>query len=171
MSEIAFFRSSPKGKLDALASIMESSGVAHGPIATDGSVHRVDVKVDGKHIRLNFILRALGTGGWKDKPWIYRIQIGVLGEGALPRSGDGELSLLLGLFYLDGSLALAAWNPFMYVFHKTNRSCYLKEEDIQSLAKEPSGVFVGKATYPTPILCREDSFRELLSECLKRYSL
>lgn len=171
MSEIAFFRSSPKGKLNALASIMESSGVAHGPIATDGSVHRVNVKVDGKHIRLNFILRALGTGGWKDKPWIYRIQVGAFKEAALPRSGKGELSLLLGVFYLDGSLALAAWNPFMYVFHKTNRSCYLKEEDIQPLAKESSGVFVGKATYPAPILCREDSLKELLSECLKRYSL
>ena len=171
MSEVAFFRSSSKGKLDALAEIMDRSGVAHGHFSTDGAVHRVTIEIDGRPLRLNFVLRALGTGGWKDKPWIYRIQIGVLGEDALPRNGNGELSLLLGLFYLGSSLALAAWNPFMYVFHKTNRSCYLKEDDIRSLSEEPCGVIEGKASDPAPILTRGDSFGKFITECLKRYSL
>ncbi len=171
MSEVAFFRSSSKGKLEALEEIMDRSGVAHGPFLTDGAIHRVDLEIDGKPLRLNFVLRTLGTGGWKDKPWIYRIQIGALEEGQLPRSGNGELSLLLGLFFLDGTLALAAWNPFMYVFHKTNRSCYLKEDDIRSLAEEPSGVIEGKVSYPAPILFRGDSFGKFISVCLKRYSL
>ncbi len=171
MSEVTFLRASPKGKLDDLAAILDRSGIAHGPFLTDGQVHRVDIESDGKPFRLNFVLRSLGTGGWKEKPWIYRIQIGALKEGALPMARDGELSLLLGLFYLDGAPALAAWNPFMYVFHKTNRSCYLKEGDIRSLSEDPSGVYVGKETYPAPILCRGDSFGKFLAECRKRYSL
>jgi hypothetical protein len=84
------------------------------------------------------VIKNLCDSGWKDKPWIKRIQVYNLGgvaDGYLKPMTEHNVSLLLGFGVVDSKPVFCAWNCYRYQYHATLRSCYV-HDDILSKAQE-----------------------------------
>jgi hypothetical protein len=95
-------------------------------------------KDDGKDVSFSVVIKNLCDSGWKEKPWIKRIQVYNLSSvapGYLDPMTSNKISLLLGYGVVDSKPIFCAWNCYRYQYHTTLRSCYV-HDDIVSKAQE-----------------------------------
>ena len=168
MGEVGFLGRSKEAWTAFLKEVLAASSL---PILSwaskpDGT-SSVETLLDGKPLTLHFFLKSISGGGWKEKPWVYRIQVRKLEGDIFPKNSAYVLSLLLGLCLYDGEPVIASWNPFRFLFHETNRSCYLHYEDLLRLEEEPEGFYVSHRSAEPVSLARKDSFGKLLRHLLK----
>lgn len=127
------------------------------------------LKYNSKEFVINFNIRNIGSAYLPNKPNIMRRQVGKLESEDIPINSQIQVSMLLGLKVLDNTYILTCWNPFYFVGHKTNRSCYVLKESLQE-AKE-NGFYDG-VDCNTPVLaCSTKEFSQLLSAYIERNSV
>lgn len=94
------------------------------------SFHGFSVKILGKQLELNILTKNVVNSGWVEKPYIKRIQVTSFIGKQIEKNTDGSCSLFLGIAFANSKPIFIVWNPFLFVFHKTNRSCYVNVESI-----------------------------------------
>lgn len=170
LKEVSFLGRSKGARTDFLKAVFESSSLPILSWKTDESgVSSIATLLDGKPLSLHFLLKPISGGGWKEKPWVYRIQVRKLEGDEFPKNSSSSLSLLLGACFFEGKPVIVAWNPFRFLFHETNRSCYLRLEDLLQLEEEPDGFIVSYRSSEPVSLARKDSFGKLLSRLLEGF--
>lgn len=89
-----------------------------------------DVFINDKIISLNMFLKNISNGGWKEKVDKKRIQVPAKNIRDLEMNTDIFCNMLVGFCIVNNKPLIAVRNPFRYMFHKTNRSCYTNVFDI-----------------------------------------
>ncbi len=101
-----------------------------------------------------------------NKPFIKRRQVGKLSLDQIPANTPKSLSMLIGICVIDDYPVFACWNPFYFIGHSTNRSCYVIDSSLSSAIS--CGVYVGDDCR-TPLICfTESHFDEMLDIYLEK---
>lgn len=88
------------------------------------------IESEGKAFIIHAVIRSIGESGWSDKKDIKRVQISSYKDLNLPVNSDQEMSTIFGLCTVDSSFIICSWNLFQFMTQKTNRSCYVKAQDL-----------------------------------------
>lgn len=127
------------------------------------------IKYNDKTIKLNVVLKNVTNSGWSEKYYIKRIQVSSIKDEDLPSNSLNTLSMFLGIANLNGLPIFICWNPFLFKFHKTNRSCYINVNHIvQCLDKPFISVIDSKMEV---LLCSENGFAELIDHFIEKNSI
>lgn len=126
----------------------------------------VNVTFKNKKMNLYVNLRNIGSAYLPNKPHILRRQVGKLSFNDLPLNNSSSLSMLLGVTYIDEKMVLACWNPFYFVGHSTNRSCYVLEGSLEK-AKN-IGLYVGEDCKTPVLVCSDSCFGKMLDVYIER---
>ena len=110
-------------------------------------------------------IRNIGSAYLPKKPYILRRQVGKLSFDDLPSNNKKSLSMLIGVANKDNEILLACWNPFYFIGHSTNCSCYVLENSLDK-AKN-IGLYVGEDC-KTPVLVCSSHFNEMLNVYIER---
>jgi hypothetical protein len=94
------------------------------------------VVLDGQEVSLYLIVKMVSGSGWSWRPDILRVQVASLEDAAIPPTSKKGLSAILGIALLGDKTIFVLWNPGMYVFHKTNRSCYISKTTLDKALAE-----------------------------------
>jgi len=74
------------------------------------------------------IVRNISNSGWKEKPFIKRIQIQnlrLIDPSLYIDTTDTSTVLILGYYNFDANPLFVMWDFYQYTMHKTQRSCYV----------------------------------------------
>ena len=125
--------------------------------------------LEGKKVSLNFLLKNVVNSGWANKPEIKRIQVKAISQENIPINTSNSCSLFAGIAFVNNEAVLAVWNPFMYVFHKTNRSCYVRVESLAIASRD--GFLKTEDCKQEVLICDSKHFDSLLNVYLERNSI
>ena len=109
---------------------------------------------------INIYPKNIVNSGWSEKPYIKRIQVPSFLGKTIPLNNKEQCSLFLGIAFVNNKPIFAVWNPFTYVFHKTNRSCYVNVESLDICYH--NGLYKTIDSKKEIILCDKDNFGQLL---------
>lgn len=111
-------------------------------------------------------VRNIGSAYLPNKPYIMRRQVGKMNLDEIPGNVKTNVSMLLAIGTVESNSVLACWNPFYFVGHATNRSCYVLQS---SLEKAQSEGFYDGVDCKTPVLvCSSNNFEQLLNVYIER---
>lgn len=82
----------------------------------------------GRTYRIVMYLKNITHSGWRDKPWIKRVQVNNVRKIAPESYIDTEITqtlMILGYYNYDDNPLMVGWNAYKYVMHDTERSCYV----------------------------------------------
>lgn len=119
-----------------------------------------DVSYKDENLFLYVNIRNISSAYLPNKPYILRRQVGKLSFEFLPANKKNSLTLLLGITNEDESIVVVCWNPFYFIGHSTNRSCYVLESSL-TIAKN-LGLYVGEDCKTPVLVCSTNNFEELL---------
>lgn len=100
--------------------------------ALDNSFYQFNIAIAGKPLSLNILPKNIVNSGWSDKPLIKRIQVQSFTMNEIDFNTSNTCSMFVGFAYANESPVFVVWNPFMFVYHKTVRSCYV---DVELIAR------------------------------------
>lgn len=123
--------------------------------------HSLTVEKDKKQFELIFNIRNVSDAYLPNKPEIKRRQVGKLEFDSLPFNQKKRAVMLLGLKVYNGEPVLVCWNPFYFVGHATNRSCYVVESTMEKALQ--CGFYAGEDCRTRVYACSGSSFEKLLS--------
>lgn len=123
------------------------------------------VEKGGKKIELSFNIRNISNAYLPNKPDIKRRQVGKLSFEDLPLNRKDCLIMLLGLKLISGELVLVCWNPFYFVGHATNRSCYVLKSTMEKALQ--CGFFEREDCKTKVYACSSSNFGELLNHYIE----
>lgn len=106
--------------------------------------YEIIISKDNKNYRLVLFLKNITGAGWETKPNIKRVQvtnIRVVDIDKYINTTDSEALVILGYYNFDDNPIMVAWNAYKYVYHGTNRSCYV---DIESLLEGYKNGYISK---------------------------
>ena len=127
---------------------------------------RFEINKNGVGYIINSNIRNVGSAYLPNKPFIMRRQVGKMNLDDIPVNAGKTVSMLLAIATVDGERVLACWNPFYFVSHSTNRSCYVLENSLE-IAR--SYGFYDGIDCKTPVLiCSNKMFEQLLNVYLER---
>ena len=126
----------------------------------DNGFYHFDILLDGKQISLYVLSKNIVNSGWSDKPFIKRIQVKPYKLNEVEKNTLDTSSLFIGIAYANEIPICVAWNPFMFLYHNTNRSCYINVELIARCQHE--GMIKTKSSGQDVILCEPAHFKELI---------
>ena len=126
----------------------------------------ISVEINNQLIELYINIRNIGSAYLPNKPYILRRQVGKLSFDNLPPNNKKSLSMLIGVTHIDNEIILACWNPFYFIGHSTNRSCYVLENSLDK-AKN-IGLYVGEDCKTPVLICSSSHFIEMLNVYIER---
>ena len=128
---------------------------------TENGFVKFDIK-NGKDVfSLHILPKNIVNSGWAEKPYIKRIQVmSFLGKN-IPLNTKENSSLFLGIAFVNNEPIFAVWNPFAYVYHKTNRSCYVNVDSLALCSRE--GFIKTVDSKQVVLLCDKNHFGDLIS--------
>ena len=126
----------------------------------------ISVEINNQLIELYVNIRNIGSAYLPNKPYILRRQVGKLSFDDLPPNNKKSLSMLIGIANIDNEILLACWNPFYFIGHSTNRSCYVLENSLDK-AKN-IGLYVGEDCKTPVLVCSSSHFNEMLNVYIER---
>lgn len=121
---------------------------------------------NNKDISIYINVRNIGSAYLPNKPYIFRRQVGKLSFDDLPLNSENCISILAGITLFKGKLILVCWNPFYFVGHSTNRSCYVLEKSIERAMN--FGLYVGEDCKTPVFICDENHFIEMIDIYMER---
>ena len=131
--------------------------------------HKFVIKTNNKNFTVNIDIRNIGDAYLPDKPHVKRRQVGKLSFEQIPKNKNDTVSMLVGIKQIDKDFVMACWNPFLFLSHITNRSCYLLEESMEQALN--SGVYIGKDCGTPVYICSIDHFDQLLDIYINNNSI
>lgn len=128
----------------------------------------VDMVVDfkGKRITVVANLRNISSAQLPNDPDMMRRQIESLDATCLPANTFDSVTILLGFCLINGKHVIGAWNPFDYGSHATNRSCYIRPEQLEKAANGEVVSMRYKTVSPV-YACDFGHFGELLEKYME----
>ena len=127
---------------------------------------RFQLSKNGVEYIINTNIRNVGSAYLPNKPYIMRRQVGKMNLDDIPDNTGRTASMLLAIASVDGERVLACWNPFYFVGHSTNRSCYVLQNSLETAC---SNGFYDGVDCKTPVLvCSTKMFEQLLNVYLER---
>ncbi len=147
-----------------------SSGILINSIekCEDSIKNFYQVKIIFKNKQLNLFvdLRNISSAYLPNKPYILRRQVGKLEFDAIPINDENSLSMLIGITCIDDKIILVCWNPFYFIGHSTNRSCYVLESSLEE-AKQ-FGLYDGNDCRTPVLVCLDSCFDKMLDIYVER---
>ena len=132
---------------------------------TLSNFYSLTIQKDKKIFNLTFNIRNISDAYLPNKPYIKRRQVGKLDFDSLPLNNKTNVTLLLGLKEINGELVLVCWNPFYFVGHQTNRSCYVLESTMEKALQ--CGFYIGEDCKTKLYVCNETNFGKLLTQYIE----
>lgn len=127
------------------------------------------INLDGKKFKLNLLLKNVVNSGWADKPLIKRIQVKAMTQDQIPINTELSCSMFCGFSFVNDEPILSVWNPFMYVFHKTNRSCYVNCNTLALCARD--GYIKSVDSNQEVLNCNKNNLKKLILEFINRNAI
>jgi len=150
-----------KQRLDLIKDFLLNSNIAVLSVSKkDEYFYAFDIEVNGAKKIINIYPKNIVNSGWSEKPYIKRIQVPSFLGKTIPLNNKEQCSLFLGIAFVNNKPIFAVWNPFTYVFHKTNRSCYVNVESLDICYH--NGLYKTIDSKKEIILCDKDNFGQLL---------
>lgn len=116
---------------------------------------------------INVNIRNITSAYLPNKPDLMRRQVNKLNFNDITDNTTNSATMLLGLWDTNGNEVLAAWNPFLFIHHEKNRSCYVLKESLNKASQY--GFYQGKDSGTNILVCSENNFEKLLSVYLETY--
>lgn len=157
---------SMKQRIDVIKSFCTASNIEITQIKEDKTISFVefDVLIDSQNFKLYLYLKNIVNSGWSNKPHIKRIQIKAFGT--IPENKDGSICALVGICNGEHGPIVAFWNPFLYTFHKKNRSGYLLVEQLEEA--DDCGFLETEYADKKILICSHLSFYRLLTRYIEK---
>jgi len=156
-----------KQRVDLLQQTFLRCGIAFekSVVSESSGVVSWTLQLDGRKVTLQAFLKNIGNSGWSSRPDIKRIQIPALTDRGFLPTTQQNISIILGFVLSNGDLILAAWNPFLFMFHQTTRSAYLYTDSIDEVA---SAGMIRRLEKGVPLIAaRQERFKDLLLQYWK----
>ena len=155
-----------KQRIDVIKSFCVASNIEVTQIKEDKTISFVEFDILFKEQAYKLFLypKNIVDSGWSNKPHIKRIQIKAFNT--IPENKEGNLCALVGICNGDNGPVLAFWNPFLYTFHKKNRSGYLLLEQLEEA--DESGFLETEYADKKILICSSTSFDKLLDRYIEK---
>ena len=124
------------------------------------------VNYKGKVITVVANLRNITSAQLPNDPEMMRRQIESLDASCLPANTFDTVTLLIGVCLAEEKLVMGVWNPFDYGSHATNRSCYIRPEQLDDAANGQVAVMRYKTISPV-YACDFEHFGELIERFME----
>ena len=158
-----------KQRIDVVKSFFMASDFEIIDIKENAPFTCFSVRRAGRTLSLYLLLKNIVNSGWSNKPYIKRIQIMSLANVDVPHNSGNTYSILLGIGIVNGQPIVCVWNPFLFVFHKSNRSCYVL---VKSLALcHHVGFYSTNDSGNDLLLSDKNNFGKLIFEYIDRYEV
>ena len=127
------------------------------------------ISQDNEQIELSINIGNIGSSYLPNKPYILRRQVRKMTFEEIPDNKRNEISMLIGITKISDKFIIACWNPFYFIGHSTNRSCYILNDSL--MIAYLKGIYDG-IDCKTPVLaCSEENFGKLLKIYIGRYAV
>lgn len=126
----------------------------------NNSFYLFKIGINGKIIDLHVLIKNVVNSGWSDKPLIKRIQVKSFKIEELQTNTEETCSMFLGIAYANEIPIFIVWNPFMFVYHNTVRSCYIDVELIVRCHYE--GLIKTTSSKQKVMLCDPNHFKDMI---------
>ena len=155
-----------KQRIDVIKSFCIASNIEILQVKEDKAISFVefDILINNQEFRLYLYLKNIVNSGWSNKPHIKRIQIKAFNE--IPENKEGNLCALVGICNGTNGPIVAFWNPFLYTFHKKNRSGYLLTEHLEEA--DEYGYLETEYADKKILVCSSTSFSKLLEKYIEK---
>ena len=103
------------------------------------SAYKCSLSSGMKEYKLFMYLRNISGAGWKEKPWIKRVQVPNIRlehPEYYVDTVDNQTLVIIGYYNYDSNPLFVAWDAYGYVMHSTLRSCYVDVDDLLMGYKE-----------------------------------
>lgn len=135
----------------------------------ENSFYCFDVLMNGRQMKICLLLKNIVNSGWSDKPMIKRIQVKSFNLNDIEKNTTNTCSIFVGIAYSNEIPVFVAWNPFMYLYHNTVRSCYI---DVELLARcQHEGLLKTTSSRQKVILSDPNHFSELITLFLEQNAI
>lgn len=114
-------------------------------------------------------IRNIGSAYLPNKPFIMRRQVGKMNFNEIPENTTNTVSMLLAIGIIENKKVLACWNPFYFVGHSTNRSCYVLQSSLEEAVL--NGFYDGVDCKTPVLVCSKNNFGQLLKVYLERNTI
>ena len=87
----------------------------------------------GRTYRIVVYLKNITHAGWKEKPWIKRVQVDnvrTVSPECYIDTENTQTFMILGYYNYDNNPLMVGWNAYKYVMHSTQRSCYITIDEM-----------------------------------------
>lgn len=154
-----------KTLLERFSNILTNSGFQIIKTEKNRNMYTFVIKKVGI-FTIHFLLRTVSTSGWKDKPFIRRVQIASFDINELPKTTNNETCMIVGIENLFDKDLVVVWDIYRYGIHFTNRSCYV---NVTSLANALENSYYYGINSNLPVWISTDtSFDILLSRYIEK---
>lgn len=124
------------------------------------SVCVYEIEKNDKKYYLNVKLKNITECGWKDRKFIRRIQTPPTRD--FFKTEANKAYLLGGITMYNNSPVFVCWNSNNYIYHKTNRSCYVYVDSFKKAYD--NGFYYGQDCEQEVYCCNKNGFETLLHE-------
>ena len=128
--------------------------------------HKLEISFNNDKMTLFINVRNIGSAYIPKKPYIKRRQVGKLLLEKIPPNTKNSLSMLIGIIRVDNIFVYACWNPFYFIGHSTNRSCYVLDSSIEYALQ--NGVYDGEDCKTPVLVFTEPNFNNIINIYLNR---
>ena len=125
-----------------------------------GSFFLFRIKNNNSEFEITANISNISDAYLPNKPYIKRRQVGHLVFENLPKNTKTKVTLLIGIKRIEDQLVYVCWNPFYFVGHSTNRSCYVNEASLEKTAR--LGFYSGEDCGTKLYACTSNRFAELI---------
>lgn len=120
-----------KQRIDLIKEFFMNANIQVSSVSKeDEYFYTFKVRIDSIDKLFYIYPKNIVNSGWSEKPFIKRIQVPSFFGKNIPINNKSQCSMFLGIAFVNNQPIFAVWNPFSYVFHKTNRSCYVNVESL-----------------------------------------
>ena len=155
-----------KQRIDIIKSFCDASNIEITKIKENKTISFVefDILINSQSFKLFLYLKNIVNSGWSNKPHIKRIQIKAFD--LIPENKEGKICALVGICNGMNGPVVAFWNPFLFTFHKKNRSGYLLTEQLEEA--DNRGFVETDYADKKILICSSSSFYKLLTKYLEK---
>lgn len=161
---------SSKELLLVMEKILISSGfIIYSVLKGNNNFIEFNIEKNNKKYRIFANIRNIGSAYLPKKPYIMRRQVSKMLIDEIPLNRGNNLSMLLAIKKVENQYILACWNPFYFVGHSKNRSCYVLQQSLENAYL--NGLYQGIDCKTPVLVCSEKNMEQLIEVYIERNSV
>lgn len=124
------------------------------------NIKKYTLLIDDRLFYVTILIKNITDCGWDDRKYLRRIQTTPMYD--LEKTSSNSCFLLCGLAFYAEEPILVIWNAQNYVYHRSNRSCYV---DLSSIKKAfDNSFYFGLDSNQYVYACDRYSIKKLIFE-------